>query len=159
MAFNRDRNSRPGFRSRPSFGDSPRFAGGADRPRFGDRGGRRGPTEMHKAICDKCGKECEVPFRPTQGKPVYCSNCFGDKQSLRSQSDLRMGGNGNRNEVQPQYNKQFEALNTKLDRILSLLSPIAPTEEITIENIEKPIKVATKKTKVKETTHIPAAEE
>lgn len=31
---------------------------------------------MHKAICDKCGRECEVPFRPTQGKPVFCSNCF-----------------------------------------------------------------------------------
>lgn len=148
VAFNRDRNSRQGGGFRSSFGGSPRFGDGGDRPRFGDRD--RGPSEMHKAICDNCRKECEVPFRPTQGKPVFCSNCFGDKK----------GSSGNRNEAQPQYNKQFEALNTKLDRILSLLSPVVPAEEITIEEAEKPIKVTTgpssggKKTKVKETTPI-----
>lgn len=32
--------------------------------------------EMHKAVCSKCGKECEVPFKPTEGKPVYCKDCF-----------------------------------------------------------------------------------
>src|SRR3990167_9932277 len=42
---------------------------------FSDRGSR-GPVEMHQAICDNCGKSCEVPFRPTSGKPVFCSNCF-----------------------------------------------------------------------------------
>jgi len=32
-------------------------------------GGRRGfgPREMHKATCSDCGKECEVPFKPTEG--------------------------------------------------------------------------------------------
>ena len=24
----------------------------------------------------KCGKECQVPFKPTEGKAVYCSECF-----------------------------------------------------------------------------------
>ena len=28
------------------------------------------------ATCSKCGKSTEVPFRPTNGKPVYCSDCF-----------------------------------------------------------------------------------
>lgn len=79
MAFNRDRNSRSGgerggFRSKPSFGG---------RPSFGDRG-NRGPVEMHRAVCDNCGKECEVPFRPTQGKPVFCSNCFESKRGADS---------------------------------------------------------------------------
>ena len=23
-----------------------------------------------------CGREAQVPFRPTSGKPVYCSDCF-----------------------------------------------------------------------------------
>jgi CxxC-x17-CxxC domain-containing protein len=32
--------------------------------------------EMHKAVCSKCGKNCEVPFKPTEGKPVYCKDCF-----------------------------------------------------------------------------------
>jgi len=35
-----------------------------------------GPREMHKAVCSKCKKECEVPFKPTEGKPVYCRECF-----------------------------------------------------------------------------------
>ena len=91
MAFNRDRNSRPGggFRSRPSFGG---------RPRFGDRGDR-GPVEMHKAICDNCGKECEVPFRPTSGKPVFCSNCFENKR----------GGSDSRSFERSEERPMFEA--------------------------------------------------
>ena len=42
--------------------------------RFG--GGNFGPREMHKAVCSKCKKECEVPFKPTEGKPVYCRDCY-----------------------------------------------------------------------------------
>lgn len=41
------------------------------------RGGfDRGPREMHKATCADCGKECEVPFKPTEGRPVYCKECY-----------------------------------------------------------------------------------
>jgi CxxC-x17-CxxC domain-containing protein len=36
----------------------------------------RGPREMFTATCSSCGKEASVPFRPTSGKPVYCSDCF-----------------------------------------------------------------------------------
>jgi len=36
----------------------------------------RGPREMYKATCSDCGKECEVPFKPTEGRPVYCQECF-----------------------------------------------------------------------------------
>jgi CxxC-x17-CxxC domain-containing protein len=32
--------------------------------------------EMHKAICADCRKECEVPFKPTEGRPVYCRDCY-----------------------------------------------------------------------------------
>jgi CxxC-x17-CxxC domain-containing protein len=32
--------------------------------------------EMHKAVCADCGKECEVPFKPTEGRPVYCRDCY-----------------------------------------------------------------------------------
>jgi len=48
-----------------------RFGGGR---RFG--GGDRGPRQMFKATCADCGQECEVPFKPTQGKPVRCKECF-----------------------------------------------------------------------------------
>jgi CxxC-x17-CxxC domain-containing protein len=32
--------------------------------------------EFHKAICSDCGQECEVPFKPSEGRPVYCRDCF-----------------------------------------------------------------------------------
>ncbi|HMK15657.1 MAG TPA: CxxC-x17-CxxC domain-containing protein [Methanomicrobiales archaeon] len=35
-----------------------------------------GPREMTKTICSDCGKECEVPFKPTEGRPVYCRECL-----------------------------------------------------------------------------------
>ena len=180
MAFNRDRNSRGGG-FRPRFNDSPRYAGGAG------RSSSRGPVEMHKAICDNCGKECEVPFRPTSGKPVFCSNCF---ENQRGGSDRPMfdatcadcgnsckvpfqpsgdkpvfcsncfgekknsgGNNGGKDErSSPASQDRFEELSTKLDKILSLLSPAVPTEEVDVEVVtEKPIKAVKKKTKVKET--------
>jgi len=31
---------------------------------------------MFSATCSNCGREAQVPFRPTSGKPVYCSDCF-----------------------------------------------------------------------------------
>jgi len=42
----------------------------------GGGGGYGGPREMHKAVCSDCGQECEVPFKPTEGRPVYCRDCF-----------------------------------------------------------------------------------
>jgi len=51
--------------------------GGGDYGGGGYGGGRdRGPREMFTATCSSCGKEAQVPFRPTTGKPVYCSDCF-----------------------------------------------------------------------------------
>jgi len=45
--------------------------------------GNFGPREMHKAVCDECKKECEVPFKPTEGKPVYCRECYSKKKPAR----------------------------------------------------------------------------
>ncbi len=41
---------------------------------FGGRSDR--PREMTKVVCSDCGKECEVPFKPTEGRPVYCQECL-----------------------------------------------------------------------------------
>jgi len=35
-----------------------------------------------KTTCSQCGKETTVPFRPTQGRPVYCRECFQARRSL-----------------------------------------------------------------------------
>lgn len=34
------------------------------------------PRQMFPAICAECGKETQVPFEPTSGRPVYCSDCY-----------------------------------------------------------------------------------
>ena len=33
------------------------------------------------AICSQCGKETTVPFKPTQGRPVYCKECFQQRKA------------------------------------------------------------------------------
>lgn len=54
-------------------------AGGYGSSDYGSR--PRGPREMFPATCSSCGQETEVPFRPTQGKPVYCSACFAQRRA------------------------------------------------------------------------------
>ena len=52
---------------------------------FNKGGGFRrdfGPREMHKATCSDCGEECEVPFKPTEGKPVFCRECYRKKRGF-----------------------------------------------------------------------------
>ncbi len=44
-------------------------------------GSSRGPREMFDVICSNCGKEAQVPFRPTSGKPVYCNDCFAARRA------------------------------------------------------------------------------
>lgn len=84
------------------------FGGGRDRD-----GGRPG---MHHAVCDDCGNDCEVPFKPNGEKPVFCSNCFKRNGS----NDRKNSGGGDQNK------EQFAILNAKLDRILKALAPNAP---------------------------------
>lgn len=84
---------RGGFRGGSSFGGSR----GGDRGGFrgGDRGGfgggksfgggrPGGRSTLFKTTCDKCKNECEVPFRPTGEKPVFCNNCFGKDGDMKS---------------------------------------------------------------------------
>ncbi|NCN51511.1 hypothetical protein GW931_00675 [archaeon] len=84
-----ERRERPQGSGR-SFGNGPRRSSGSGSGRFGNNSGgrfggnrdnfqRREPAEKHKATCSECGQECEVPFKPTQGKPVYCFECFKEK--------------------------------------------------------------------------------
>jgi len=38
---------------------------------------------MFEIKCDECGKNATVPFKPKEGKPVYCSTCFSKRTSER----------------------------------------------------------------------------
>ena len=45
--------------------------------RYGSGGyGYRSQRQMYPATCAECGKETEVPFRPREDRPVYCSECY-----------------------------------------------------------------------------------
>jgi CxxC-x17-CxxC domain-containing protein len=47
-----------------------------DRPRRNDRGFSSRPREMSTVKCSDCGAETQVPFKPTEGRPVYCRECY-----------------------------------------------------------------------------------
>jgi len=86
---------------------------GDERPRFQDR-------RRFDAICDKCGKKFDLPFKPTGDKPVYCNECFGRGGNVSGKSN-EAGVN--------QYKVQFDMLNSKLDRIIKALIPVVPVKE------------------------------
>ncbi len=43
---------------------------------------------LYEAICADCHKVCEVPFKPSEERPVYCKTCFAHR---------RAGGGPNKN--------------------------------------------------------------
>jgi CxxC-x17-CxxC domain-containing protein len=36
---------------------------------------------LYKAVCADCSKECEVPFKPKEDRPVYCKECFAKRKA------------------------------------------------------------------------------
>jgi CxxC-x17-CxxC domain-containing protein len=34
-----------------------------------------------RTTCSGCGKETTVPFKPTQGRPVFCRECFQQRRA------------------------------------------------------------------------------
>ena len=39
-----------------------------------------------KTVCSQCGKETTVPVKPTQGRPVYCRECFQQRRTMGTQT-------------------------------------------------------------------------
>ena len=70
------RAARKAQRSNDSYGDSSYGGGYGGGSYSSGRSYSSGPREMFPAVCSNCGKETEVPFQPTPGKPVYCRECF-----------------------------------------------------------------------------------
>ena len=79
---------------------------------------------MHNAVCDNCGKDCEVPFRPTKGKPIYCDKCFENNKE-----------------------NEFGILNKKLDKILEILIP-----DLSVKNYQEELEEETEKPKLEKKT-------
>jgi CxxC-x17-CxxC domain-containing protein len=106
-------NDRRGSRNMDSRGDSRRDSGNRRFSRDRDDSNRgfnrdrreRREVEMTKVTCSSCGVECEVPFKPTSNKPLYCNDCFGDKNKSGSENN----------------NKDMELIQEKLDKIMKAL--------------------------------------
>lgn len=101
--------------------------------------------EMYSATCANCGKQCEVPFRPTGSKPVFCRECFQNDKGIdfrrsesRSFDRPRFKPDDNRRHTND-YSAQFETLNAKIDKILALLQNSADPAPIESNLNEKVI--------------------
>lgn len=118
--------------------------GNFDRNRGGGRGGggfdrgfnRGGRPTMHKAVCDACKSNCEVPFKPTGDKPIFCSDCFSKQGGGRSHD--RHGGDRNRgprsdnrggSQDSQEILKGIKTLNYKLDELIKALGSNTPSEK------------------------------
>lgn len=117
--------------------------GGGGKSWGNNRGGDRGPVTMHDATCSECGKHCQVPFRPTGEKPVYCKECFGERREdgdRAPRKDYDNGGkkeyNNDRQSFRPEarpafkpapafdeniLKKQLSEISNKLDRLISAM--------------------------------------
>lgn len=62
-----------GYTNEPKRCPSCREARKAERHGYGSYKPRR---EMYPAVCAECGKETQVPFKPSEGRSVYCSACY-----------------------------------------------------------------------------------
>jgi CxxC-x17-CxxC domain-containing protein len=94
----RGRQGRDNPRGRDRRGPKPDF-----RKRTRDR--ERGESVRTKVTCSACGEKCEVPFKPTSSKPVFCNACFANKGK---------NGEGNTSEA-------LEMIHEKLDKIMKAL--------------------------------------
>ncbi|MGI6358578.1 MAG: zinc-ribbon domain containing protein [Bacillota bacterium] len=70
-----------GFQNEPSRCPECRAARKAQNGGGSRMGGPRQPREMHTVICAECGKETQVPFKPSGDRPVYCQDCFQSRRA------------------------------------------------------------------------------
>jgi CxxC-x17-CxxC domain-containing protein len=82
----------------------------------GFEGRSSGKPSMHKAICAECNITCEIPFKPSGTKAIFCKNCFRreDAAPARAYGRPQTSELGNK--------EQFAKLNSKLDKILKALN-------------------------------------
>ena len=138
---------------------------GGNRSGGGRDGGRpfrredRGPVTMTQATCDQCKKSCEVPFRPTAGKPVYCSDCFRNQGGAGQDRAPRRDFNDKPQAPRPSFTvgseggndtkKQLELLNSKMDKLIASIENMAHTKSSVKTEVVKSMVVSLPKKEVK----------
>ncbi|MEI7719883.1 MAG: CxxC-x17-CxxC domain-containing protein [bacterium] len=130
-----------------AFKKSGGFKPGGDRPRFAHKsftGGHssRGASpraELFSATCSQCHKPCEVPFRPSSERPVFCRDCFNSRDT----SERSFSGKpsypsrtpyGKNQDQRPttstpthtnELAQQIDAINKKLDALMRLVEGLS----------------------------------
>ena len=67
------------FYAEKGFTNEPQRCRDCRAARKASRGQTGGARQMFDAVCAACGKECKVPFQPHDDRPVYCSECFQNR--------------------------------------------------------------------------------
>ncbi len=63
-----------------NFKNEPKRCRACKQKRQGPSAAGHGRVETSTS-CSQCGRETTVPFRPTQGRPVFCRDCFQGRRS------------------------------------------------------------------------------
>ncbi len=129
---------------------SDRFGGPKNFGKFGGKDARFDDRPMFETTCADCGNRCEVPFRPTGDKPVFCKDCFGGKKgkdfgTKKHDQFSKTFGSGKPD----RSNENFEKLNAKLERIIKLLEAMGQKKEPAKEAVKEAPKTETPKASVK----------
>lgn len=68
---------------------------------------------MTRVNCSSCGISCEVPFKPSSNKPVYCDNCYNEKPKLSKPEKVQGITENDLDIINEKLNKIMRALNIK----------------------------------------------
>jgi CxxC-x17-CxxC domain-containing protein len=113
----------------------------------------RESVTKYRTVCSECGKSCEVPFRPTQGKPVYCDDCFSKKRRETesggkfSQKSFSRGRDSFKSRDNNGLKELLEKLNVKMDQLVKKVETL--TSDQPIEKEKKGAKKEQKKSETK----------
>jgi CxxC-x17-CxxC domain-containing protein len=151
----RDRGEgRKSYGDKKSFGDRKSYG---DKKSFGGDWNKNRDTEvtMHNAVCGECNNKCEVPFRPSQDKPVFCRDCFSNKREGAADRNPNKRGyvERDRNEsrsismpiqsqnttnlnsgVNEDVKRKLESMSVKIDNLTFLVEKLS--EKVNYKNTE-----------------------
>lgn len=90
----------------------------------------RPSRQMYAVVCFECGKDTEIPFKPSGDRPVFCKECFAKRKSGQGSNKPNTAPS-----IQPQEPVSVEA------------APVVTTKPKKKAAVKKP--TAKKKTAVK----------
>jgi CxxC-x17-CxxC domain-containing protein len=72
------------FYADKGFKNEPKRCKNCKAKRSQSAGGGSSTRVVTTTVCSQCGKETTVPFKLTQGRPVYCRECFQQRRTTAS---------------------------------------------------------------------------